>query len=52
MLREDECVMNEDIGVIRNDKIFRMDRKRIVAKREGEDNERKERDTSVALQIK
>jgi hypothetical protein len=50
--REEECVTDEEIGVLHSGKIFRHSRKRIVAEREGKHNEIEERDTGVILQIK
>jgi hypothetical protein len=35
MSREEECVMNEEIGVLRSGKRFRLNKKRIVDEREG-----------------
>jgi hypothetical protein len=51
MLREEECVMNEEIGVLCSGKRFRPNKKRIVAEREGKHSEIEERDTGVILQI-
>ena len=43
--------MNEEIGVLCSGKIFRPNKKRTMAKREGHHNENEERDISVILQI-
>jgi hypothetical protein len=51
MSREEECVMNKEIGVLRSGKRFRPNKKRIVAEREGKHSENEERDTGVILQI-
>jgi hypothetical protein len=51
MLREEECVMNEEIGVLHSGKRFRLNKKRIVAEREGKHGEIEERDTRVIFQI-
>jgi hypothetical protein len=51
MSREQECAMNEDIGVLCNGKRFRPNKKRIVSKREGKHNEIEEIDTGVILYI-
>jgi hypothetical protein len=35
MMREEECVMSEEIGVLHNVRRFKMNKKRIVDEREG-----------------
>jgi hypothetical protein len=35
ILSEEECETNEDIGILHNDKIFRLNKKRIMVEREG-----------------
>jgi hypothetical protein len=52
MLREEECAIDEEIGVLCGGKIFRHSRKRTLAEREGKYNEIEERDTGIILQIK
>jgi hypothetical protein len=52
MLREEECVTEEEIGVLHNGKRFQYNRKRIVANREEKHNEVEERDVGLILQIK
>jgi hypothetical protein len=49
MLREEECVIEEDIGVLRNGKIFRYSRMRTMVERE-KHSEVEKRDTGVVLQ--
>jgi hypothetical protein len=51
MSREEECVTEEEIGVLRSGKIFWYSRKRTVAEREEKHSEVEERDTGVVLQI-
>jgi hypothetical protein len=41
MLREEECTMNEEIGVLHIGKRFRQNKKIIVDDREGKHNEKK-----------
>jgi hypothetical protein len=52
MSREEECVMEEEIGVLHSGKIFWYNRKRTVADREEKHSEIEERDTGVVLQFK
>jgi hypothetical protein len=51
MSREEECVIEEEIGVLHSGKIFWYSRKRIVVDREEKHSEVEERDTGVVLQI-
>jgi len=49
MMREEEGVINEEIGVLHSGKRFRPNKNRILAEREGHHNEIEERDTGVIL---
>ena len=51
MPREEECVTNEEIILLHSGKRFRPNKKRIVAEREGNNREIKERDTDVIIHI-
>jgi hypothetical protein len=52
MSSEEECVVNEEIGILQTDKRFRPNKKRIVAEREGKHSENEERDIGAIFQIK
>jgi len=51
MLNEEEFATNKEIGILCNGKRFRLNKNRIVAKREGKHIEIKERDTSAIFRI-
>ena len=51
MSREEECVMNEEIGVLHSRNIFRSNKKRIVDDREEKHSEFEERNTGIILYI-
>jgi len=48
---EGECVKNKDIGILHNGKIFRPNKKRIVAKREGNHSDIEDRETIAIFYI-
>jgi hypothetical protein len=49
MTREEDCARNKVIGILRNGKRFRSNKKRTMDEREGQKNEKNERDTGVIL---
>jgi hypothetical protein len=50
--REEECAVEEEVGVLHSGKRFWYSRKMIVAEREEQHGEVEERDIGVVLQIK
>jgi hypothetical protein len=52
MTREEECVTNEEIGLFHSGKRFRLNKKMIVAERQGQHREIKERYIGLILHIK